>query len=402
MPTLATIPFTIAPKVHNMAWGAINPTSITYSGRWIVHIQQWGCYIINADTGVFEWLSPVGKFDALFQQPKLAITGDCWQSGVSLAVNPTTEKWIVIVGAPACPVTYPLSYPFLGQRAGSIQVCRMDGVVFPRLSYIGEIRANKVGRVNTSPVVVGDTAYFKQLDGTLYTEVDLNSLTVTAEDLGSAPGPSYQTDIDGYTYTLAPVVPNPPPFPFPGPSSFLAIRSDQPLPPPPGGGPITFTVQVAPVPAPIATFVQTSPGSGYTTATAVVHGGGGSGATVGVVIGGGGALALTLTNPGTGYVTIPTIVITGDGVGAAAHVTLPVPVQSVEYIVSNVDTGSPPATIGIVSSPPYSLAWTPDQIGRLKVEARLERGVNTFSDFIFIKITTNVITGAAVLTGVEA
>jgi len=325
MPTLATIPFTTAPKVHNMAWPATSPTAITYSGRWIVHVQQWGCYMINADTGVFEWISPVGKIDATFQTPELAISGDCWQSGVAIGVNPTTAKWIVITGTPSCPVTFPLSYPFLGQAAGRIQVCRMDGAFAPHLSYVGEIRATTVGRVNTQPVVVGDTAYFKEITGTTWASVDLNTLTVTATGLGSAPGPSYQTDIDGYVYTISPVVPNPAPNPFPGPSSFVAIRSDQIN---PGGGglpDITFQVQVA--------------------------AGGPSG-------------------------------------------------QTVEYVMTNEDTGTT-SSIGLTVAP-YSLVWKADQIGRLKVEARLTRGINQYSAFIFIRVTSNTINGTAVLTGMES
>jgi hypothetical protein len=398
MPPLEQIPFTTAPKVHNMAWQAVSPTAITYSGRYMVHVQQWGVYILNVDTGAFEWISPVGKFAALFQQPKLAIEGDCWQSGVQIGVNPNTPKWIVIQGAPACEVVYPLSYPFLGSHAGSIQVCRMDGAFTPHLSYEGEIRASKVGRVNGIPVIVGDTAYIKQLDGATWTAVDLSTLTIIAEDLTSAPDPEYQPGVDGYAYTIVPVVPNPPPVPFPGPSSFIAYRNDQGVPPPAPWPPVIhIRVSVAPAPVAVATVALTSGGHNYTSApTVTVHGGCGSGAVVTAHLGTGPdsdkVVSLSLDHPGSGYLVTPQLVFSGGGgTGASGSVTMPLQSDTVEFSANGVG-------IGAVTAPPYDIDWQADQTGQIKIVATLARGSNLYSDFVIITINDEPLQITAVLS----
>lgn len=398
---LDIIPFSQSPYFHNLAFSETAVNNICYSGRWIVHIQQWGVYVINADTGVFKMKSPVGKNDPTFQPPSHAIVGDCWQSGVNLSATPGSPKWIVVTGTPNfCPDID------TSELAGQIQVLSLDDTINP-LNYVGQIFSTKIGRVGAYARIFGDIAYVRQKQIGLppnnikWTKIDLNALTVLEEDLISVPDYVPQTEIDGFTYRIVPIYPDPIPPDFITAQDYNAVRSDYPITPPPNPGlpVINISVQVAPVPAPLASLTQTAPGTGYTVASATVTGGGGSGATINTVVNLDGSITLTLSSPGTGYISQPSVHITGDGSGAAAHVNLAAPTGTVEYFVDGVSIGS-------TSHFPYDMTFQPSHAGTYKLEARLTRGLNVYSDTVFFTVTSKfeggIVLGAGDLTSTEA
>lgn len=186
------IDFSCAPFHHNM----MPTTPSVYSGKYVVRVHQWGVYSLDSDTGEFKMLSPVGKIDASFQRPTIAITGDCWQSATKCAASPAVAKWVVLIGTPPNCAASGQPHP-----AEDVQVLRLDG----GLRYIGGVLAPKVNRTSAPVVVDGDFAWAPEglFPATLFTKINLNSLQVVSSSVplpvGIAPP---QTDIGGFTYAI--------------------------------------------------------------------------------------------------------------------------------------------------------------------------------------------------------
>jgi hypothetical protein len=239
---LASITFSQLPYAHSgMTWQTGQQGKPRYSGRYIVTTHQWGAYVVNADTGAFKMISPVGKISPSFQPPQYTIMGDCWNSAGGVAVTPNTPKWVVIYGAPqSCPKRCGNVECVPRQFADEIQVMRLDP---PGFRFIGAIAASKVPSVNSELRIDGDTLWALQ-GGSIpkWTKCDLSTLTVLAEDLPSAPPQILQPDIDGYKFSIAGVYPTPIPSPWPGFQTFLLTRQ--------GATTVTATPTFVPTPPP--------------------------------------------------------------------------------------------------------------------------------------------------------
>jgi hypothetical protein len=262
---LASITFTQLPYAHSgMTWQTGQQGKPRYSGRYIVSTHQWGAYVVNADTGAFKMISPVGKISSSFQPPQYTIMGDCWNSATGIAVTPNTPKWVVIYGAPqSCPKRCGNVECSPRQFPDEIQVMRLDP---PGFRFVGAISAPKVPSVNSELVIDGDTLYALQTGSTeKWTKADLNTLTVLAEDLLSAPPQVLQPNIDGYKYSIAGVYPTPIPSPWPGFQTFLLTRVG-------AGGTPTNTPSIIPpltptpstVGNPYATYIEAIARAGIT------------------------------------------------------------------------------------------------------------------------------------------
>lgn len=222
---LPQIDYTEAPYHHNMQRGY----PCLYSGHLIFCTHQWGVYQLNTNVqGGFTMISAVGKIDPLFQSPKIAITGDCWQSSTRVAVTPYTPKWVVSIGTPPnCDQT---GQPVPAQE---VQVYRADGPQGFR--WVGQIDAPQVVGTNAPLIIDGDYAFAPEgiFPATHWTKVDLNALAVVQAGVTNPPTQVVQPDIGGYTYSIQQITQQ----------QFRAVRS----------GAVTPTPAVTPSPTPVPT-----------------------------------------------------------------------------------------------------------------------------------------------------
>lgn len=233
----------------NYSHTGLTSGACSYSGPFCVRPQQWGVYALQAYFGSFQMNSPIAKSVACVQQPHFTVSGECYQSGVTVVASPGVEKWVVVMGAPndQCDPDH-----------GQFQVLRLDGPA--GLRWVGEVFAPGVGRTNTSPSLAGDVAYAidSQVgDPVTYTKVDLSTLQVVASHLTSRPPWVPQTNIGGYAYTVT----ADPAFPqvCGAQRHFIATRGGS-TPPPPTPTP---TVD-PPGPHPYAVYIETIYAAGIT------------------------------------------------------------------------------------------------------------------------------------------
>jgi hypothetical protein len=240
------------PYTHNLMPGADEPTRVMYSGRYYVHLQERGPFVVNVDSGPFRMDSGAGivfcATGTCYATPHVYYHGDCKQTANALAASPGTAKWVITVGTPppscneGCKVPWRLvNGDWVCDSAipehPKLMVWRIDP---PGFRWWGYAPAPSVtDTIAVYPTLDGDFAYLQQKRfGTpLYTKIDLNTLSVVAQDLPSRPAWTPQATVDGLTYAMT-VNANQPPG-YSQPVLYTLMRSgvmsptQTPAPPPP-------------------------------------------------------------------------------------------------------------------------------------------------------------------------
>lgn len=169
------------------------PILTNYSGNFAIYPWEWGFIAVNV-TSTAHWKNGVGKSQAPFCSPAIAVIGECYQSVTWLAASPTTPKWIVAVG------TSGQCHRLDGSPAIGLQVWKYNGSVFAWMGLI----ASSVGRNSPGPALDGDIAYAKLNDtnNSPWVKFDLNAMAVIGTMLAPPVTPPKQQDVQGYTYSI--------------------------------------------------------------------------------------------------------------------------------------------------------------------------------------------------------
>jgi hypothetical protein len=170
---------------------------ITYSGNQAYTVFQWGFAAFDAITGTGYSANGKGKSDPLFCGSPINIVGDCWQSVTRLAASPDVPKWLVATGAP--------------------DLCTEQGLAvwkwnpgINRYAWYGFINGT-INRLK-EPKLDGDFAYAVEQAGPAesWMKFDLTTKAVVAGNLPEPVTPPRQSNIQGYTYSVLPILPDPP------------------------------------------------------------------------------------------------------------------------------------------------------------------------------------------------
>lgn len=184
------------PWNHNMFEGqAIPGPVVAFSGKWMVHAQQWGAYAV--DTTKANWVGGSGTMVSPmtigpnFQPAPIVCNGDAHQSAQWVVATPGTPKWVVTTEPKAgnvgtCTKTF-----------SPVQVYQLSDAT--GLRYVGQVFAGNT--FGPGSRLDGDTLYADLGNGT-FAMVDLNALTVSVV-VPSAPPFTPQPDVGGYTFAMA-------------------------------------------------------------------------------------------------------------------------------------------------------------------------------------------------------
>lgn len=191
--------FSTAPYIHTQSLSACQ----TYSGNSCIKPQQWGFIDIDPIAKTYQMRSGVGKQSQGFQPPKIAIVGDCWQSGSKAAASAGVRKWVVVIGTP--PMCAASGQP---SPALAVQVWKFE---FQNWVWKGQVGAiapyppTPTGNVG----IEGDTGYVREGNPQnappfTWSSIDLATLTITQTGIPEASLPPLedQQGIAGVNYEL--------------------------------------------------------------------------------------------------------------------------------------------------------------------------------------------------------
>lgn len=186
------------PWNHNMFEGQQIPGgSVAFSGKWLVHAQQWGAYAI--DTTKATWTGGSGTMVSPltvgpgFQPPAFcAGNGDTHQSAQWIVASPGTPKWVVTTE----PSLGSFGQCSNGKIPSPLQVYQLGDAT--GLRYVGQAFAGNTFAAGSR--IIGDLLYANQ--GAMYAIVNLNDLTAPAGSTFTPPPFTPQPDIGGFTFTL--------------------------------------------------------------------------------------------------------------------------------------------------------------------------------------------------------